>query len=123
MKINIGGSYVALRNQTMKSNAPRHNDVRIRIEKNPLRILLSSCENQNTPEIQYSILCHIYSLILKGGRDTFSQLYKRFFGEYEEPLFIKKIKMKIWIKKAVYSFAKYSIIKFREPTLRVDSSL
>ena len=91
----------------MKSDVPRHNDVRIRIEKNPLRILLSSCAIQNTPEIQYSILCHIYSLILKGGRDTFSQLYKRFFAEYEEPLFIKKIKMKIWIKKVVYSFAKY----------------
>ena len=77
-KINIGGSYVALKNQTMKSNVPRHNDVRIRIEKNPLRILLSSCANQNTPEIQYSILCHIYFLILKGGRDIFSELYKRF---------------------------------------------
>lgn len=32
-KINIGGGYVALKNQTMKGNVPRHNDVRIRIEK------------------------------------------------------------------------------------------
>ena len=75
----------------MKSNAPRHNDVRIRIEKNPLRILLSSCANQNTPEIQYSILSHIYSLILKGGRDTFSQLnYIKDFLPNMKSLYLSK---------------------------------
>ena len=61
--------------------------------RDPLITLLSSCAIQNTPEIQYSILCHIYFLILKGGRDTFSELYKRFYAEYEEPLFIKKNKI------------------------------
>ena len=110
--------------------------------RDPLITLLSSCAIQNTPEIQYSILCHIYFLILKGGRDTFSELYKRFYAEYEEPLFIKKIKLKILVQIANDSnyfdilseleeyaneksstFGKYSITKIGELALRVDSSL
>ena len=110
--------------------------------RDPLITLLSSCAIQNTPEIQYSILCHIYFLILKGGRDTFSELYKRFYAEYEEPLFIKKIKLKILVQIAndsnyfdilseleEYSneksstFGKYAITKIGELALRVDSSL
>jgi AP-4 complex subunit beta-1 len=110
--------------------------------KDPLLTLLSSCAIQNTPEIQYSILCHIYFLILKGGRDTFSEFYKRFYAEYEEPLFIKKIKLKILVQIANDSnyfdilsefeeyaseksstFGKYSIRKIGELALRVDSSL
>ena len=110
--------------------------------RDPLITLLSSCAIQNTPEIQYSILCHIYFLILKGGRDTFSELYKRFYAEYEEPLFIKKIKLKILVQIAndnnyydilseleeyatekSSTFAKYSITKIGELALRVDSSL
>ena len=90
-KINIGGSYVALKNKTMKSNVPRHKNVKIRIEKNLLRILLSSCAIQNAPEIQYSILCHIYSLILKGGRDAFSQLnYIKDFLLNKKSLYLSK---------------------------------
>ena len=110
--------------------------------RDPLITLLSSCAIQNTPEIQYSILCHIYFLILKGGRETFSELYKRFYAEYEEPLFIKKIKLKILVQIANDSnyfdilsefeeyaneksstFGKYSIRKIGELALRVDSSL
>jgi AP-4 complex subunit beta-1 len=110
--------------------------------RDPLVTLLSSCAIQNTPEIQYSILCHIYFLILKGGRETFSELYKRFYAEYEEPLFIKKIKLKILVQIAndnnyydilsefeeyanekSSTFGKYSIRKIGELALRVDSSL
>ena len=110
--------------------------------RDPLITLLSSCAIQNTPEIQYSILSHIYFLILKGGRETFSELYKRFYAEYEEPLFIKKIKLKILVQIANDSnyydilsefeeyaneksstFGKYSIRKIGELALRVDSSL
>ena len=110
--------------------------------RDPLITLLSSCAIQNTPEIQYSILCHIYFLILKGGRETFSDLYKRFYAEYEEPLFIKKIKLKILVQIAndnnyfdilsefeeyanekSSTFGKYSIRKIGELALRVDSSL
>ena len=110
--------------------------------RDPLITLLSSCAIQNTPEIEYSILCHIYFLILKGGRDTFSELYKRFYAEYEEPLFIKKIKLKILVQIAndnnyfdilsefeeyanekSSTFGKYSIRKIGELALRVDSSL
>ena len=110
--------------------------------RDPLITLLSSCAIQNTPEIQYSILCHIYFLILKGGRETFSELYKTFYAEYEEPLYIKKIKLKILVQIANDSsyydilsefeeyaneksstFGKYSIRKIGELALRVDSSL
>ena len=110
--------------------------------RDPLVTLLSSCAIQNTPEIQYSILCHIYFLILKGGRETFSELYKRFYAEYEEPLYIKKIKLKILVQIAndnsyydilsefeeyanekSSTFGKYSIRKIGELALRVDSSL
>ena len=110
--------------------------------RDPLITLLSSCAIQNTPEIQYSILCHIYFLILKGGRETFSELYKRFYAEYEEPLYIKKMKLKILVQIAndnnyydilsefeeyanekSSTFGKYAIRKIGELALRVDSSL
>ena len=110
--------------------------------RDPLITLLSSCAIQNTPEIEYSILGHIYFLILKGGRETFSELYKRFYAEYEEPLYIKKIKLKILVQIANDSnyydilsefeeyanekstnFGKYAIKKIGDLALRVDSSL
>ena len=110
--------------------------------RDPLITLLSSCAIQNTPEIEYSILSHIYFLILKGGRETFAELYKRFYAEYEEPLYIKKIKLKILVQIANDSnyfdilnefeeyanekstnFGKYAIKKIGDLALRVDSSL
>ena len=110
--------------------------------RDPLITLLSSCAIQNTPEIEYSILGHIYFLILKGGRETFSELYKRFYAEYEEPLYIKKIKLKILVQIAndtnyldilnefeeyanekSSNFGKYAIKKIGDLALRVDSSL
>ena len=110
--------------------------------RDPLMTLLSGCAIQNTPEIEYAILCHIYFLILKGGRQTFSELYKRFYAEYEEPLYIKKIKLKILVQIANDSnyndilsefeeytnekstnFGKYAIKKIGDLALRVDSSL
>ena len=110
--------------------------------RDPLITLLSSCAIQNTPEIEYSILGHIYFLILKGGRETFAELYKRFYAEYEEPLYIKKIKLKILVQIANDSnyydilsefeeyanekntnFGKYAIEKIGDLALRVDSSL
>ena len=110
--------------------------------RDPLMTLLSGCAIQNTPEIEYTILCHIYFLILKGGRETFSELYKRFYAEYEEPLYIKKIKLKIlvqiandtnysdilnefeeYVNEKSTNFGKYAIKKIGDLALRVDSSL
>lgn len=108
----------------------------------PLITLLTGCVIQNAPEIEFSILSHIYFLILKGGREVFSMNFKRFFAQYEEPLYIKKIKLEILVEIANdtnyieilneleeyvsdknVSFGKYSIRKIGEVGIRVDSSL
>ena len=56
--------------------------------RDPLITLLSGSEISGNPELAYSILSHIYFLILKGGRVVFSEIYKRFFVKFEEPLYV-----------------------------------
>ena len=110
--------------------------------RDPLITLLSGSEISGNPELAYSILSHIYFLILKGGRVAFSEIYKRFFVKFEEPLYVKKLKLEILIQIAndsnyldilnemeeyvndvSSSFSKYTIEKIGELGLRVDSSL
>ena len=110
--------------------------------RDPLITLLSGSEISGNPELAYSILSHIYFLILKGGRVVFSEIYKRFFVKFEEPLYVKKLKLEILIQIAndtnyldilnemeeyvndvSSSFSKYTIEKIGELGLRVDSSL
>ena len=127
-------------------NFTKENDVLypqvIKRLRDPLITLLSGCEISSNPELAYAILAHIYFLILKGGRLDFSEIYKRFFVKYEEPLYLKKIKLEIlvqiandqnyidilsemeeYVNDASATFSKYTIKKICELGLRVDSSL
>ena len=60
--------------------------------RDPLITLISACDTSGSYEMEYSILSHIYFLILKGGRIVFSEIYKKFFVKFEEPLYLKKLK-------------------------------
>ena len=110
--------------------------------RDPLITLLSACDTSGSYEMEYSILSHIYFLILKGGRVCFSEIYKKFFVKFEEPLYLKKLKLEIliqistdmnyqdilnemeeYVNDVSVNFAKYSIKKIGELGLRVDSSL
>ena len=127
-------------------NFTKENDVLypqvIKRLRDPLITLLSGCEISGSFENSYSILSHIYFLILKGGREVFSEIYKKFLVKFEEPLYLKKLKLEILIQIAndrnfqeilnemeeyvndvSTIFAKYSIKMIGELGLRVDSSL
>ena len=110
--------------------------------RDPLITLLSACDTSGSYEMEYSILSHIYFLILKGGRVCVSEIYKKFFVKFEEPLYLKKLKLEIliqistdmnyqdilnemeeYVNDVSVNFAKYSIKKIGELGLRVDSSL
>ena len=127
-------------------NFTKENDVLypqvIKRLRDPLITLLSGCEISGNPELAYAILTHIYFLILKGGRLDFSEIYKRFYVKFEEPLFLKKLKLEILVQIAndqnyidilsemeeyvndiSSTFSKYTINKIGELGLRVDSSL
>ena len=110
--------------------------------RDPLITLISACDTSGSYEMEYSILSHIYFLILKGGRIVFSEIYKKFFVKFEEPLYLKKLKLEIliqistdlnyqdilnemeeYVNDVSVIFAKYSIKKIGELGLRVDSSL
>jgi AP-4 complex subunit beta-1 len=127
-------------------NLTKDNDVLypqvIKRLRDPMITLLSGCEMSNSFEMAYSILSHIYFLILKGGRVVFSEIYKKFFVKFEEPLYLKKLKLEILIQISTdinyqdilnemeeyvndfsIIFAKDAIKKIGELGLRVDSSL
>ena len=110
--------------------------------RDPLITLISACDTSGSYEMEYSILSHIYFLILKGGRIVFSEIYKKFFVKFEEPLYLKKLKLEIliqistdlnyqdilnemeeYVNDVSVIFAQYSIKKIGELGLRVDSSL
>merc|ERR1712232_151103 len=110
--------------------------------REPYLTLISTSENHGNNEICYVLFCHIYFLILKGGRKIFSYIYKNFLIKFEEPFYVKKIKLEILVQIANeqnYSeilsemeeyvndvnpnFAKHVIKKIGSLGLRVDQAL
>jgi AP-4 complex subunit beta-1 len=110
--------------------------------RDPLVTLLASGEISGNNEMSYVILSHIYIIILKGGRSLFAEIYKKFFVKFEEPLYIKKLKLEIlvqianeynymdilnemeeYVNDVNSTFAKHTIRKIGSLGLRVDSAL
>ena len=110
--------------------------------RDPLVTLMTSGEISGNNEMSYVVLAHINLIILKGGRSLFAEIFKKFFVKFEEPLYIKKIKVEILVQLANEynfheilnemeeyvndvnsTFAKHTIKKIGSLALRVDSSL
>jgi len=110
--------------------------------KDPLITLVTSGEINGNNEMCYVVLSHIYLIIQKGGRQLFSEIYKSFFAKFEEPLYLKKLKLEILVQIANSSnyqeiltemeeyvndvnstFAKHAIRKIGSLGLRVENAL
>jgi AP-4 complex subunit beta-1 len=66
--------------------------------RDPLVTLMTSSEISGNNELCYTILSHIYVIIQKGGRPLFSEIYKKFFVKFEEPLYVKNLKLEILVQ-------------------------
>jgi AP-4 complex subunit beta-1 len=110
--------------------------------RDPLITLVTSGEISGNNEQCYVVLSHIYLIIHKGGRNAFSELYKSFFVKFEEPLYLKRIKLEIlvqianpqnyqeiltemeeYVNDVNSTFAKHAIRKIGSLGLRVENAL
>jgi AP-4 complex subunit beta-1 len=103
---------------------------------------MTSGEISGNHELTHTVLSHIYIIIVKGGRPLFSEIYKKFFIKFEEPLYVKNIKMEIlvqianetnyqdilnemeeYVNDVNATFSKRTIRKIGSLGLRVESSI
>ena len=56
---------------------------------------MTSAETTESYEICYNVLSHIYFIIRRGASTHFHPSFKHFFLKYDEPLYIKSLKLKI----------------------------
>lgn len=61
----------------------------------PLITIMASAGTTENYEICYNVISHIYFLCLKGAGDYFKYDYKQFFLKYEEPSYIKFLKLDV----------------------------
>lgn len=56
---------------------------------------MTSSETTESYEISFNVLAHIKLLVLRGGNVYFEDEFKHFFIKYDEPSYIKNIKLEI----------------------------
>jgi vesicle coat complex subunit len=56
---------------------------------------MSSSETTESYEISYNVLSHIHLLVIRGANSVFESEYKHFFIKYDEPSYIKNLKLEI----------------------------
>jgi len=56
---------------------------------------MTSSETTESFEISFNVLSHIHLLVLRGGNVYFENEFKQFFIKYDEPSYIKNIKLEI----------------------------
>jgi len=61
----------------------------------PLITLMTSSETTESYEVSYNVLSHIHLLVVKGANQVFESEYKHFFVKYDEPSYIKNLKLEI----------------------------
>jgi AP-4 complex subunit beta-1 len=61
----------------------------------PLITMMASAGTTEHYEICYNIISHIYFLCLRGGSECFKDDFKQFFLKYEEPSYIKFLKLDV----------------------------
>jgi AP-4 complex subunit beta-1 len=61
----------------------------------PLITLMTSSETTESYEISFNVLSHIHLLVVRGSNQFFENEYKQFFVKYDEPSYIKNVKLEI----------------------------
>mmetsp|Transcript_47570 Transcript_47570/g.34850 ORF Transcript_47570/g.34850 Transcript_47570/m.34850 type:complete len:344 (+) Transcript_47570:810-1841(+) len=61
----------------------------------PLITLMTSSETTESYEVSFNVLSHIHLLVVKGAASVFESEYKHFFIKYNEPSYIKNLKLEI----------------------------
>ena len=61
----------------------------------PLITLMTSSETTESYEVSFNVLSHIHLLVVKGAAQVFESEYKHFFIKYDEPSYIKNLKLEI----------------------------
>lgn len=61
----------------------------------PLITLMTSSETTESYEVSYNVLSHIHLLVIRGANFVFESEYKHFFVKYDEPSYIKNLKLEI----------------------------
>jgi vesicle coat complex subunit len=61
----------------------------------PLITLMTSSETTESYEVSFNVLSHIHLLVLRGANWVFESEYKQFFIKYDEPSYIKNLKLEI----------------------------
>ena len=56
---------------------------------------MTSAETTDSYEISFNVLSHIHLLVIRGGHIYFENEYKQFFVKYDEPSYIKNLKLEI----------------------------
>jgi AP-4 complex subunit beta-1 len=56
---------------------------------------MTSSDTTESYEISFNVLSHIHLLVMRGGHQYFENEYKQFFIKYDEPSYIKNIKLEI----------------------------
>jgi len=56
---------------------------------------MTSSETTESFEVSYNVLSHIHLLVLRGANFVFESEYKQFFVKYDEPSYIKNLKLEI----------------------------
>ncbi len=56
---------------------------------------MTSSETTESYEVSYNILSHIFLLSIKGANNVFEGEFKHFFIKYDEPSYIKYLKLDI----------------------------
>jgi len=56
---------------------------------------MTSAETTDSYEICYNVISHINFIIRRGGKTNFLGNFKHFFLKYDEPIYIKFIKLSI----------------------------
>lgn len=56
---------------------------------------MTSSETTESFEVSYNVLSHIHLLVMKGASSVFESEYKHFFVKYDEPSYIKYLKLEI----------------------------
>ena len=57
--------------------------------------LMTSSETTESYEVSFNVLSHIYLLVLRGANLVFESEFKQFFVKYDEPSYIKNLKLDI----------------------------
>jgi vesicle coat complex subunit len=56
---------------------------------------MTSSETTESFEVSFNVLSHIRLIVLMGANFTFESEYKQFFVKYDEPSYIKNLKLEI----------------------------